>query len=288
MRLQNVFTFLALFALAGLVFVVVRSLSAPKPPSQAPKVEQARPTPTHGTQILVARNDLGVGSFVTANDVETHDWPESAILPSQLRADQIPVSDIVGSVVRERMVKGEPVLRDKLVHPGDRGFLAAVLLPGMRAITIAVDNVSSHSGLLLPGDRVDIILTQNLTNANSPARAHVGETIVRAARVLAVGTAMAPPGKAGENVDDRARTMTFELTPKQAEMLFVATQIGQISIALRSLPATAADELEDQEATSGADLTKPTSPTWGANVSRALSGGPSIEIMRGTSGTTTH
>jgi len=281
MRLQNVFTILALLALAALVFIVVRSISAPKPHPEAVKAD--RPAGPSGLpQIYVARETMEVGSFVSASDLQPHDWPQTAILPSQLRTDQVPQGDLAGAVVRERIVKGEPILSEKLARPGDRGFLAAVLRPGMRAVTIAIENVSSsHSGLLLPGDRIDVILTQNIGGTANGGRAHVGETIVRAVRVLAIGTALSRPDKA-DNIDDHPRSATLEVTPKQAEILSVAAQLGQISLALRSLPATESDEMEDELATTGADLTKPSAPTWGGDVSKAFSGGADVQIMRGS------
>lgn len=282
MRLQNVFTILALLALAALVFIVVRSLSAPKSHVEAVKIE--RPAGPSGLpQIYVARENMEVGTFVDAKDLEPHDWPQAAILPTQLRTDQVQQSDLIGTVVRDRIVKGEPLSRDKLVRPGDRGFLSAVLLPGMRAVTIPIDNISSHAGLMLPGDRLDVILTQNIGGTATGGQAHVGETIVRAVRVLAMGSNFSPPtGDKAGSADDHARSATLEVTPKQAEMLSVAAQLGTLSLALRSLPATESDEIEDELATSGADLSKPASPTWGGDVSKAFSGGANVQIMRGS------
>ncbi len=199
MRLQNVFTVVALLALAALVFIVVRSVFGARPRTEAAKVERVATPNGHLPQIYIAKNTMEVGAFVNASDLEAHDWPEQAILPTELRADQVPTSDLTGAVVRERIERGEPILREKLVRPGDRGFLAAVLLPGMRAMTVAVDNISGHSGLLIPGDRVDVILTQNIGGANG-GHSHVSETIARAVRVLAMGTQMNPPKS--DNVDD--------------------------------------------------------------------------------------
>src|SRR5262249_918598 len=152
-------TLLAIAAIAALVFIVFRSVVA-KPKAQPVKVEHVQPG--HLPQIYVARATMEIGSFVNAQDLEPRDWPEQAILPSEVRADQVALTDLAGAVVRGRIVKGEPILRDKLVKPGDRGFLAAVLLPGRRAVTVPLDNITGHSGLLLPGDRVDIILTQKI------------------------------------------------------------------------------------------------------------------------------
>jgi pilus assembly protein CpaB len=290
MRLQNVFTIVALAALAALVFLVVRSITAPgQNAGRATNVERQGAAQSNLPQIWVARDDLKVGSFVAARDLEAHDWPPSAILPGQLRVGQVKASEIAGAVVRQRIAKGEPVLMAKLVKPGDRGFLSAVLLPGMRAVSIGVDSVSADSGLVLPGDRVDVILTQRIGGSDAPGRAHVSETILRAVKVLAVGTRLSPPADSKE-VDDRPKTVTLQVTPKQAQALEVASSIGSLSLSLRSLPQTKADAMEDELATKSADLSKPKTPMWASDVSHALSGGGGggVQIMRGSTPPSAH
>jgi pilus assembly protein CpaB len=274
MRLQSVFTLVALVALGALVFLVVRSLIAPSQRvGQVTNVERAGPAQSNLPQIWVARQDL----------LEAHDWPPAAMLPDHLRVGQGQQTELAGAVVRERIIKGEPVMMKKLVTPGDRGFLAAVLLPGMRAISVGVDTVTANSGLVLPGDRVDVILTQKIGGSDAPGRAHVGETIIRAARVLAVGTRLSTQQNAAD-IDDRPRTVTLEATPRQAEAIAVAAAIGTVSLSLRSLPQTSADAAEDELASTAADLSKPERPTWAADVSRALgsNGQYGVLIMRGS------
>jgi pilus assembly protein CpaB len=279
MRVQSLFTIVALVALAALVGLVVRSLV----PTQraATTVASKSATPSHLPQIWVAHETLDTGKFIDAADFEAHDWPEAAILPEHLKVGDVQPTDIAGAVTRERIAKGEPILMAKLARPGERSFLAAVLRPGMRAISIAVDSVSANSGLVLPGDRVDIILTQSVAASGGGGR-RVGETIARAVRVLAVGTSLNAP-QDSKDVNDRPSTVTLEVTPKQAEAVSVAAALGDIKLALRSLPATASDQKEDDLASAGADLSKPEHPTWGNDVSSALSGGSNLVVMRGSS-----
>ena len=282
MRLQNLFTIVALVALAALVGLVVRSLVS-HPRTTATNVERQAAAQSNLPQIWIARQTLDVGTFIDPADLEAQDWPQAAILPDHLRVGSVQPNDIAGAVVRERITKGEPILMAKIVRPGERGFLASVLLPGMRAVSVGVDSVSANAGLVVPGDRVDVILTQNLQSSGSDqaGRAHVGETIVRAARVLAVGKDLNAPADS-KDVDERPRTVTLEVTPKQAEEIAVATALGDIRLALRSLPQTASDKAEDELATSGADLSKPDEPTWAANVSKALGLGNNVQVMRGS------
>ena len=284
MRLQNLFTIVALVALAALVGLVVRSLVAPSQRA-ATNVSRSAPAETNLPRIWVARQNLEVGSFVDQADFEARDWPQAAILPDHLKVGSVQPNEIQGAVVRERINKGEPILMAKLVRPGERGFAAAVLAPGMRAISVAVDSVSANSGLVLPGDRVDLILTQSLGGDSAKGRAHVGETIARAVRVLAVGKDMIAP-QDSKDVDERPHTVTLEVTPKEAEAIAVAAGMGEIKLALRSLSSTESDEEEDKLATSDADLSKPDHPTFGNDVSKALGwgGGQSgVAVMHGTS-----
>lgn len=284
MRVQTVFTIVALGALAVLVGLVVRSAlnkdeAAPIVANVKRDAVEQRGLP----QIYVARTTLEVGTFMTKGDFEPRDWPETAILASHLRHGKVDPTTFEGSVVRERIVAGEPLLIEKLVKPGERGFLAAVLLPGRRAVSVGVDAVSGHSGLVLPGDRVDIILTQNLEQSGSNGKFFAGETIVRSVRVLAVGSRLDTPDEASD-MDDRPRTVTLEVTPRQAEAIAVANAIGDISLSVRSLPATEVDTAEDQAVSGAADLSRPERPTFASDVSRALGGDPerSLIVMRGT------
>ncbi len=283
MRLQNLFTIVALIALAALVGLVVRSL-IPARHDVATNVSRAGPAQTNLPQIWVARQDMDIGSFVDQADFEARDWPQAAILPDQLRVGTVQPSDIQGAVVREKINKGEPILMAKLVRPGERGFLAAVLRPGMRAISVGVDSVSANSGLVLPGDRVDLILTQNLGGDGSGGRSHVAETIARSVRVLAVGKDMNAP-QDSKDVDERPHTITLEVTPKEADKISVATSMGEIKLSLRSLSVTPTDEEEDKLATTGADLSKSDHPVFASDVSKAIgwSGqGGGVAVMRGS------
>src|SRR4029079_13746900 len=96
-------------------------------------------------------------------------------------------SELLGALIRRNLAKGDLLLTSDALNPGDRGFLAAVLGSGMRAVTVGVDAVSGLSGLVWPGDRVDLILTQAQDRADIPlARRVSGETVLHDVRVLAI------------------------------------------------------------------------------------------------------
>lgn len=185
-------------------------------------------------QVLVAKTDIAVGSFVRAEHLRWQAWPEGAVSPTYKIEGDKKLEDFAGSLTRERIVAGEPITDAKVVTPGSSGFLAAVLKPGMRAVSVAVTVTSGISGFVFPGDRVDIMLTHVLPPDN-PAQASVerraSETVLRDIRVLAIDQKL--ESKPNEAVV--ARTATLEVTPKQGEMIAVVQEMGRLSLALRSL-----------------------------------------------------
>ena len=172
-----------------------------------------------------------------------------------------------------------------IVRPGDRDFLQVVLTPGARAIAIPVATGGASTGLLFPGDRVDVILTQNFKGEGAAiTRRSVSETVVENLRVLAIDTldAKAPSGSFG-------RTVTLEVTPQQAEKINVATELGKLSLTLRSV--TGPDGVL-ATSTAGPGPSTGVKPTWAGDVSPALGGAmpektitvqqPPVEVVRGS------
>ena len=283
MRLKNVTLLIAFVALAALIGLTVRSmLSSPTAPASTENVRQE--PRKEKPKVWVAKDNLEVGTFVDSSDLTAIEWPERARQPNFLVTTAVRGEEITGAVIRERIIKGAPILAEKIVRPGERGFLSAVLLPGMRAITIGIDNVTGHAGLVLPGDRVDLILTQTIEDPESDAISHASETIAKAMRVLAVGSRLSTATEQ-DDIDDRVRSVTLEATPRQVEAIAVVNSFGSLSLSVRSLPATESDAIEDQLASEEADLTKPNGPTFSYEVSTALNKGKrsSVQVMRGNS-----
>ena len=161
----------------------------------------------------------------------TRPWPKAGILGDYVLAGGAPEKSLIGSVAREPFVAGEPIITTKIVKPGERGFLAAVLHRGMRAVSVPVDATADVSGFVLPGDRVDLLVTLPLPQdgggaAGNPHRA--AETVLRNLRVIAVDQ---QPDNKGQPV--LARTVTFEVTPKESEIVAVAGDIGKLSLSLQ-------------------------------------------------------
>lgn len=182
--------------------------------------------------VLVAAASLPIGLFIKEEHLRWQAWPSDNVDPNYLLQDKTDLATLVGSVVRRTIAAGEPIIAGKVVKPGDRGFLAAVLKPGMRAVTFGISETSAVAGMVFPGDRVDMLLTHDLPGGGNEGEARrASETVLENVRVLAIGHSL------NENPEGpvSAKTATIEVTPKQAEMVAVLVELGRLSLALRSL-----------------------------------------------------
>ncbi|MFQ5974639.1 MAG: Flp pilus assembly protein CpaB [Alphaproteobacteria bacterium] len=285
---RKIFLVLAIVGVAAMFGMIARSLFSSQEEDvavAAPPVEEPEPV---APGILVAVEDLPAGEFIKPVNVRWQEWPEDSILDAHIVEGDLKIEDLVGAVVRSGIVAGEPVVAAKLVRPGERGFLAAVLSPGMRAISVPVNAVSGNAGLIFPGDRVDVILTQSLKLPDTSVGLHmVSETILARVRVIAVDQRVqdiAPEEEEGSA--PVAKTVTLEVTPRQAESVAIATELGRLSLSLRSLGVP--DEIagEVPERTPVLDLSEPKSPTFASDVStafgRATGNDDEITVMRGS------
>jgi pilus assembly protein CpaB len=207
-------------------------------PAAAAAAIVAAPT---GPQVLVATRTLPVGTILTAESFKYQPWPKELIENAYYLQEKTNIQSLQGTVVRTQISAGQPLTQGSLVSPGDRGFLAAALGPGMRAITIGVNwQVAGVSGFAFPGDRVDVMLSQTVSG-DGPALKAV-ETIMRNVRVLANDSRAAPvKDEAGNTQVAGFSTVTLEVTPRMAEKIAVAQSLGSISLVLRSLADNTAD-----------------------------------------------
>jgi pilus assembly protein CpaB len=242
-------------------------------PSKPPVVAAAAPPAK--TQVLVAAHALRAGSLLKYDDIQPHEVL-AADVGAGARIDTPPArAELVGSMVRRSLQPQEVLLPADLLRPGDHGFLAAVLRPGMRATTVGVDAVSGSAGLIWPGDHVDVILTAVTDDQTLPAaRRASAETVLGDVRVIAIDQQLMQ-GAAGAPTDQgTARTVTLEVTEVQAERVSLAARLGHLSLIVR-----AADAGPDTQA-----ARPPT--TWGGDVSSALNQGRTAgRVMRVYQGT---
>jgi pilus assembly protein CpaB len=216
----------------------------------APQVVAAiAPQPT-GPQVLVATKPLPVGTILGPDSVRFQPWPKDLVDGAYYVKGQANVdpAKMIGMVVRSEVTAGQPVTQGSLVSPQDRGFLAAALTPGMRAVTVSIGGASAVAGFVFPGDRVDLVLTQTVQNTSGDQGGgqslNASETIVRNVRVLATDQRYDnQPTPEGKTEISNFSMVTLEATPKLAEKIAVAQKLGSLSLSLRPL----ADSNQDLE-----------------------------------------
>jgi pilus assembly protein CpaB len=237
--------------MGALVIAAVTAIMAKNMFTSTPApVAQATPAPVPvGPEVLVATRSLPVGSMIDPTAVRFQPWPaelvdKTSYLVKNGGEGVTPVdpASLVGTVVRTEISAGQPLTHGSLIKPGERGFLSAALGPGMRAVTVPISAISGVAGFIFPGDRVDILLIQEVRGIeNQPLKA--AETIVRNVRVLAIDQRVHQKTPEGAPIVAVGRNVTLEVTPRLAEKIQVAQTIGSLSLVLRSL-ADNSEELE--------------------------------------------
>jgi pilus assembly protein CpaB len=200
---------IALAALAAILLAfMVRGMIVPKkPPPVAAAIAAAPPKPM--AQVLVAKRDLPVGARITSADLTWQAWPMDALNPTfvtdgaapatapqgaqkvakqaaqvtqDLVMSQGPMQAFDRAIVKEAVAKGEPITTHKVLRAGDSNYMAVVLLPGMRAMSIPINADTAAGGFILPGDRVDVLQS----HAAAEGHGFISETLMRNLRVLAI------------------------------------------------------------------------------------------------------
>lgn len=217
---------------------LVRSAQTPAPAAAAIAVEAPKPKEMPTKQILVARAPIPLGKFVVADDLKWQDWPETtptgAFIDKKDEAEGL--EKMVGAVALFDLVEGEPITKTKLIHPGDQSFMAAMLTPGMRAISIEISPETAAGGFILPNDHIDVTVTREIESGNKAAMQNVrSDMILQNIRVLAIDGIYAPPAKEGQAALLVGTRATLELSQQDASLLQTAKKAGELSFTLRSI-----------------------------------------------------
>ncbi len=250
--------------------------------NQAP-VAQAETTPVETVKILVAAQAIQAGTLLKDVDFREQEMPPAQVQDDALVANDTTRTEVRGAMLRRYLEGGERIRKQDILRPKDRGFLAAVLAPGTRAVSIAVDATTGASGLISPGDLVDVILSQEFARGETPiGRRVVAETVLNMVRVIAVDQQIAQGAPTssptlGAQVSRVASTISLQLTPEQAARIIVAERLGRLTLTVRSIDGDAASK---QVASRGLPNLAPGTPeraepistsVFGADVSSALS-----------------
>lgn len=240
----------------------------------------AQPAPEPDVRVRVAAADLPAGLLLRDADLA---W--QALAPSQVPQgaliEHAAQSELNGSLLRHPVQTGTVLKAADVIRPDAPGFLAAALQPGMRAVSVPVNDVSGNAGLIQPGDYVDMILTQRMGAGRASSAAAnltrvVSETVVERARIIAVGTSFQRETEAAKA--NRARTVTLEVPPRAAEAVTVAAELGNLSMVLRSFAITDrnADDAAGASVVAWESSTQALAakPVWGSDVSRVLTTPP--------------
>ena len=241
MNVKKIMLLVGALVIAAVTAIMAKNMFAGAGAEQAQAAAATQAVPV-GPKVLVARKALPVGTIIDAESLTYQPWP-TEMMQSAYYTEGQPDSDmskLLGTVVRYPITAGQPLTRGALVGPQDRGFLAAALGPGMRAVTVPVNASSSVAGFVFPGDRVDIVLTQEVGGGEGPPL-KVSETVVRNVRVLATDQRIDSKGEDGKTEVRTFSNVTLEATPRIAEKIAVAQSVGQLSLSLRSIADNTAE-----------------------------------------------
>lgn len=247
--------------IAGVTAMLARNLVAPLPePGEQQVVVKVVDSKM---KILVAATDMPVGHFVKREDMVWQSWPDETVHERYIQQNSdITVESLIGAVSVHPVSSGEPILNTRLVKPGNRGFMAAVLPTGMRAISVRITATTGNAGFVFPGDRVDILLTHQVDiDSEAREKARVSETVLRNVRVLAINQSTDNP----THTPSIGKTATLEVTSGDAEKISLIKNMGELTLVLRSLAGVEGENTQQTVADT------PTA-TWDSDVSKQLSG----------------
>jgi pilus assembly protein CpaB len=228
--------FVGLLLIASLALGMI-AYNIARPPS--PIMQALAPGPTPTLSYLVAAHPLPPGTLERDSDLTIKTVPRAELPPDVIVDTPAGRADLNGALIQHYVEPGAPVHMADVLRPRDRGFLAAVLAPGTRAVSLAIDPVSGVGGLIWPGDRVDVILTQDIPAAGTTTRRVVGETVLSDVRIVAVDQNMVQGGSTTAGIAGKlASTVTVQASEDEAERLTVAGRLGRLSLAIRAIGNT--------------------------------------------------
>ena len=271
MDVKKVALLVGALVIAVVTAVMARNMFAGAGAQQA----NAAPAVPLGPKVLVAKKALPVGTIIDADSFAFQPWPKELIQNAYYMEGQ-PDGDprkLLGTVVRYAVTAGQPITKGALVGPQDRGFLAAALGPGMRAITVSVNTTSGVAGFVFPGDHIDLVLTQQVDGGGDGPSLKVSETIIRNLRVLATDQRITDKDADGKTQVRVFGSVTLEVTPRIAEKIAVAQSLGSLSLSLRSIADNSSD-LERAVASGDIKVPAGTSPDQEKQMLQAMANRP--------------
>ena len=235
----------AMAVLGFVVFTGVRKLGTPAPTSQAEPQVIIQEAAVEYVSVLAIDADVSVGDRISEGIITEIEWPAEAVTPNLIKTEDQPDAkqEFINALARTPMVAGETLTREKVIMAGDSGIMAAILKPGMRAVTVRISVDTAAGGFIQPGDKVDIILRENFqvrrpqndTSARTIERDNIfiAKTLFENVKVLAIDQTFTTGPENGAAIP--GSTATFELSQPDAELLQESTGYGDIFLTLRGV-----------------------------------------------------
>ena len=235
----------AMAVLGFVVFTGVRKLGTPAPTSQAEPQVIIQEAAVEYVSVLAIDADVSVGDRISEGIITEIEWPAEAVTPNLINTEDQPDAkqEFINALARTPMVAGETLTREKVIMAGDSGVMAAILKPGMRAVTVRISVDTAAGGFIQPGDKVDIILRENFqvrrpqndTSARTIERDNIfiAKTLFENVKVLAIDQTFTTGPENGAAIP--GSTATFELSQPDAELLQESTGYGDIFLTLRGV-----------------------------------------------------
>ena len=223
---------LAVAAIAAIgALLLIRGMGS----NQAEQTSEAA-QPIAGEQVLVVSRDIPQGAALTPSDLEIRLFPQDSVAPQMVRISQTPSAqaEYVGAVTRRPFVSGEPIIQGSVQQPEGRGFMAAQLEPGFRAVALEIDPNSAVGGYVQPNDHVDVIVTASVSGG-SGSDVIRSDTILQDIRVLALDDVVQPQTGGEAPTRTTAAVAVLEMSADDARVLAEADGRGDISLALRGV-----------------------------------------------------
>ena len=235
----------AMAVLGFVVFTGVRKLGTPAPTSQAEPQVIIQEAAVEYVSVLAIDADVSVGDRISEGIITEIEWPAEAVTPNLIKTEDQPDAkqEFINALARTPMVAGETLTREKVIMAGDSGIMAAILKPGMRAVTVRISVDTAAGGFIQPGDKVDIILRENFqvrrpqndTSVRTIERDNIfiAKTLFENVKVLAIDQTFTTGPENGAAIP--GSTATFELSQPDAELLQESTGYGDIFLTLRGV-----------------------------------------------------
>ena len=235
----------AMAVLGFVVFTGVRKLGTPAPTSQAEPQVIIQEAAVEYVSVLAIDADVSVGDRISEGIITEIEWPAEAVTPNLIKTEDQPDAkqEFINALARTPMVAGETLTREKVIMAGDSGIMAAILKPGMRAVTVRISVDTAAGGFIQPGDKVDIILRENFqvrrpqndtsTRTIERDNIYIAKTLFENVKVLAIDQTFTSGPENGAAIP--GSTATFELSQPDAELLQESTGYGDIFLTLRGV-----------------------------------------------------